>query len=175
MKRARVHAAGCCGIAALVCMGIAGTAGVRINTSPSMPRGVWWIAPASDVRRGDAVVVCAPPDAARLGRERGYLGVGGCSNGSEPLLKIVAAGAGDAVAVGAFGLAVNGEVLADTTPLPQDMAGRDLRAWPPGIYTVQTGTAWVTTPRANSWDSRYWGPVRLADVLGVARPVAVWP
>ena len=176
MSRVRVRVAvGCC-IAAVAAIGAAGALGLRINVTPSMPQGVWRLSDAAEVRRGDAVVVCAPPGAAsHLGRERGYIGPGACPGGTVPLLKIVAAVSGDAVAVGPFGLAVNGAVLADTVRLSHDAAGRALPALPPGIYAVQTGTAWVTTPAADSWDSRYWGPVQLADVLGVARPVAVWP
>lgn len=168
-------AVGCC-LFALAGVGAAGAAGVRINTTPSMPVGLWRVSPSGDLRRGDAVVVCAPDNVAtRLGLGRGYIGAGTCPGGTEPLLKVVAAVPGDAVAVGPHGLAVNGAVLADTVPLAHDRAGRALPAWPPGIYTVQPGTAWTTTPAPDSWDSRYWGPVRLADVLGVARPVAVWP
>ena len=167
-------AVGCC-ISVLVGIGAAWALGVRINTSPSMPRGVWWIAPASEVRRGDAVAVCAPSAAANLGRERGYLGAGGCGDGSAPLLKVAAAVAGDMVAVAANGLAVNGAVLADTAPVPHDAAGRELRVWPPGVYTVQSGSLWVTTPRANSWDSRYWGPVPAGAVRGEAWPLLVLP
>ena len=176
MSRARARVAVFCCIGTLTGIGAAWAAGVRINTSPSMPRGLWQVSRAAEAGRGDAVVVCAPPGpASRIGRERGYVGPGACPGGTEPLLKVVAAVAGDVVAVEPRGLAVNGAVLAATTPLAHDAAGRALPSWPPGIYAVQPGTAWVTTPAADSWDSRYWGPVRLADVLGMARPVAVWP
>ncbi len=176
MSRARARRAMFCCIGVLAGIGAAWASGVRINTTASMPRGLWHLSKGADAGRGDAVVVCAPPGgASHLGRERGYIGPGACHGGTVPLLKIVAAVSGDAVAVGPFGLAVNGAVLADTVRLSHDAAGRALPALPPGIYAVQTGTAWVTTPAADSWDSRYWGPVQLADVLGVARPVAVWP
>lgn len=176
MSRVRARVAVGCGIGVLGAIGAAWASGVRINTTPSMPRGLWQVSKAGEVARGDAVVVCAPPGpASQIGRERGYIGPGMCPSDTGPLLKIVAAVAGDAVAVGPHGLAVNGAVLADTAQLAHDKAGRPLPVWPPGIYTVQPGTAWLTTPAADSWDSRYWGPVRLADALGVARPVAVWP
>lgn len=176
MSQARARVAVCCCIGTLAGIGAAWASGLRINATPSMPRGLWQVSGATEVRRGDAMVVCSPDGGvARLGRQRGYVGAGTCPGGTEPLLKVVAAVAGDAVAVGPAGLAVNGELLADTVPLARDGAGRDLPAWPPGIYTVEPGTAWVTTSTADSWDSRYWGPVRLADVFGVARPVAVWP
>lgn len=163
------------GLGILACIGGAWACGVRINATPSMPRGLWLVSPTDGVRRGDAVAVCAPPPAARIGRERHYLGAGRCGDGSEPLLKVAVAVESDAVAVGPWGLAVNGRLLTDTAPRAHDAAGRALPVWPLGIYDVAPGTIWVTTPRTDSWDSRYWGPARLADVIGVARPLAVLP
>ncbi len=166
---------GCC-VAAVAGIAGAWASGVRINLTPSMPLGLWQVSGAADVRRGAAAVVCTPRgDATRVGRERGYIGPGACPNGTEPLLKVVAAVAGDTVAVTPDGLAVNGEALPGTGRRTHDTAGRELRAWPAGIYTVQPGTAWVVTPAPDSWDSRYWGPVQAGDVLGTARPMAVLP
>lgn len=168
-------AVGCC-IGALAGIGAAWASGIRINTTPSMPRGLWQVSRTAVVGRGDAVVVCTPPGlASDIGRARGYIGPGACPGGTGPLLKIVVAVAGDAVAVWPRGLAVNGAQIPATARLVRDKAGRELPALPVGTYAVSPGAAWVTTPAADSWDSRYWGPVRLADVLGVAHPVAVWP
>ncbi len=64
--------------------------------------------PKSGVQRGTFVAVCAPLDAAELGRRRGYLAAGPCSADTELLLKVVAAVAGDVVAVSVNGVVVNG-------------------------------------------------------------------
>lgn len=50
-------------------------AGLRINTSSSMPRG-FYRAVAGKLRRGAVVAACLPVDVARFGMERHYLGPG---------------------------------------------------------------------------------------------------
>lgn len=72
--------------------------------------------PANGVERGMFVAVCAPADAAKVGRHRGYLSTGPCSDDTELLLKAVAAVAGDEVTVSRRGLAVNGRLLPHSRP-----------------------------------------------------------
>jgi len=67
--------------------------------------------------------------------ERGYIPAGACPGGHEPLVKPVAAVAGDRVTVTALGIAVNGEPIAQSAPLDEDSAGRPLRPVPAGAYT----------------------------------------
>ena len=127
------------------------------------------------LRRGEIVVVCLPNTApVRMAEERGYIPSGHCPGGSEPLLKPVAATAGDVVVVSTAGLTVNGRAVQDTAPLVQDSAGRPLRPVPAGAYPVAPGEVWLLSghdPR--SFDSRYFGSVPGANVLGVAWPVWV--
>ena len=181
MSRSRTRARlaiGCC-LAVLAGIGGAWAGGVRINATSSMPRGLWFVAGGGspEVRRGDVLVPCIPDRAAaRLGRGRGYLGTGPCPDGSEPLIKPAAAVAGDRVLVSPDGVAVNGAVLPHSAQLAADSAGRPLPRWPTGEYAVRPGEVWaVATHAPNSWDSRYWGPVPLSSVFGVARPLAVVP
>lgn len=181
MSRSRARArltVGCC-LGVLAGIGGAWAGGVRINATPSMPRGLWLLAGGArpEVRRSDVLVLCIPdPAVVRLGRERGYLGNGPCPDGSEPLVKPAAAVAGDRVLVSPDGVAVNGAVLPHSAQLAADSAGRPLPRWPAGVYAVRPGEVWaVATQAPNSWDSRYWGPVPLSSVFGVARPLAVLP
>ena len=70
---------------------------LRFNFTSSMAVGIYRLVPLpkNGVRRGMLVAACAPPDAAELGRRRRYLASGPCASGTEPLLKVVAAAAGD--------------------------------------------------------------------------------
>lgn len=177
MSRARARLTiGCC-LGVLVGIGGAWAGGVRINATPSMPRGLWLVAGdgGAEVRRGDVLVLCVPdPAAVRLGRERGYIGAGPCPDGSEPLVKPAAAVPGDRVTLSPDGVVVNGAALPHSAQLAMDSAGRPLSGWPAGEYAVRPGEVWaVATHAPNSWDSRYWGPVPLSSVFGVARPLAV--
>jgi conjugative transfer signal peptidase TraF len=154
----------------------AGATGYRINTTPSVPVGVWRIGPVGDLTRGAVVVIC-PPDSGtfRLARSRGYLPRGGCPGSYQPLFKPVAALPGDSVTVTAAGLAINGAPIADSRALSRDGAGRAMPAIAAGRYPVASGTLWLVSPgRSSSFDSRYFGPLSTARLQGIARPVWVW-
>jgi conjugative transfer signal peptidase TraF len=150
-------------------------AGLRINATASMPRGLWRVWPPEPVERGEIVTVC-PPDCAaiREAARRGYIATGFCPGGYEPLVKPVAAVAGDVVTVTLQGIAVNGRPLTNTAQLARDEAGRTLHPVVARAYRVAPGTVWLLSghdPR--SFDSRYFGPVPVANVTGVARPLWV--
>ena len=167
--------AGTAAVAALLCLGL-----VRINTSASLPRGLYleiprgWLgrAPA----RGDLVLVCAPAAAAELARRRGYLGDGPCgagaAGGAAALGKVVLAVAGDEVRFGDAGLAVNGRAVAASRALPRDTRGRPLAHYPYGTWRIAPGELWLLAPyHPRSYDSRYFGPVAAAAVRGWLMPV----
>jgi conjugative transfer signal peptidase TraF len=142
-----------------------------------MPRGLW-LAAATDgaIRRGEIVTVC-PPDtiAVREAAFRGYLPAGWCPDGLEPLLKTAAAVAGDEVTVTSSGVVVNGVPVEDTAPLDRDEAARPLRSFPAGVYPVPSGQLWVLSRhQPRGFDSRYFGPVPVPNVRGVARPLWVF-
>jgi conjugative transfer signal peptidase TraF len=155
---------------------LAGAAGLRVNASASMPWGLWRVAATeAPFERGEIVSVCPPDGAAiREAARRGYLPAGPCPGGYEPLVKPVAAIAGDLVKITAAGVAVNGEPMADTAQLGEDSAGRPLQPIPAGTYRVPAGAVWLLSghdPR--SFDSRYFGAVPAANIQGIARPVWV--
>jgi conjugative transfer signal peptidase TraF len=146
---------------------LAGTAGLRVNATASMPQGIWQVeAPEARIGRGEIVKVCLPQSPALdEAAERGYIPGGACPGGHEPLMKPVAAVAGDRVTVTALGIAVNGEPIAQSAPLDEDSAGRPLRPVPAGAYSVRTGEVWLLSghdPR--SFDSRYFRAVPVANI-----------
>jgi conjugative transfer signal peptidase TraF len=89
------------------------------------------------------------------------------------LLKVVAAVAGDVVAVSVNGVVVNGHPLPRSRPLSLDGAGRRLSRWPEGRYRLGLGQLWLYADNARSWDSRYWGPAALVHVKARAVPLLV--
>ena len=67
--------------------------GLRINPTPSLPKGVYRITPEHspvDLAKGDLVSFCLHGEFADLAKERGYLQAGSCDNGLRPLLKRLA-------------------------------------------------------------------------------------
>jgi conjugative transfer signal peptidase TraF len=156
-----------------------GPAGVRLNLSPSMPVGIYLARPmttlpASAVRRGALVAVCLPSAVGQWGRARGYLMRGSCADGVAPVGKPVFAVEGDTVVVGPAGLALGRTVAPNSRPLARDAAGRPLSHVPDGRLPVAHGEIWlVSTHTSRSWDSRYYGPVPVARVVAVLRPLLV--
>jgi len=181
MARSRIqHSLLLCatGAAALVALRAAEREGLRMNLTPSMPVGLWQlVATHSLLKRGDIVIVCLPDGSvARQAVERGYIASGSCPGGTEPLVKPVAAASGDLVTVSATGVSVNADPIANTAPLLRDDAGRELRPLPPELYRVSFNEVWLLSGYdRRSFDSRYFGAVPVANVLGVARPLWVLP
>lgn len=151
--------------------------GFRVNTSASMPVGLWRVAPLSSAepRRGEIVTVCLPDTiGTREAASRGYLSAGSCPGGFEPLVKWIAAVPGDVVTVVRAGISVNGEPVAGTAQLDQDSAGRVLQGVPAGVYQVPAGRVWLLSGHdRHSWDSRYFGAVPVESMQTTARPVWV--
>lgn len=150
---------------------------LRINFTASMPIGIYSLSalPAGEVQRGMVVVACAPVGAAAVGRARDYLGAGPCPDGTEPLLKSVAAIAGDELDVTAAGVLVNGCRLPQSAPIARDRSGRRFQPWRPGRYRLPSGEVWLYADNSRSWDSRYWGPVPQAVVMAQAFPILILP
>jgi conjugative transfer signal peptidase TraF len=153
---------------------IAWGADLRINLSDSMAPGLYRITPLTrPLKHGDMIAVCPPYSAAVFGRERGYVGLGHCPGGVEPLLKFVEAVGGDRLTFSARGVAVNGSPLLKSKCLGHDEAGRELHRWNTKHYIVPPKMLWLYAPSSRSWDSRYWGPVSEDSVEGLAVPILV--
>jgi conjugative transfer signal peptidase TraF len=148
-----------------------GLLGVRINMTDSLPKGLYLITREA---KAPLVEFCPEGVFSALSRVRGYRPAGACPDGGAPLLKPVIAQAGDTVELSGEGISVNGRLLPNTAPQRVDTAGRAVAAWPSGIYSVSPGTLWVTsTYHANSFDSRYFGPISAGQVRHHLRPLWV--
>ena len=149
--------------------------GLRITlTDSSAPSGIYRLI-AAPAGRGALVAACLPPAIARAGLTRGYLRQGDCPAGAEPVSKVIGALPGDVVELGLERIAINGVSLANSQTAARDRAGRPLPHEPSGIRRVAPGQVWLFGFNdARSWDARYFGPVPLANVRGVLRPVVTW-
>lgn len=179
MKTRRLRILRLCVFAGVVVFIVQAIAAIDIhfNFTPSMPLGIYRLTPLpkSGVERGGLVAVCVPPTAAKLGRRRGYLAAGRCPTATEALLKVVGAVAGDSIVVSADGVAVNGCLLPHSRALSRDAAGRRLSPWPHVHLQLRRGELWLYAANDRSWDSRYWGPTPVEDVLARAVQLLVIP
>jgi conjugative transfer signal peptidase TraF len=150
--------------------------GFRINESPSLPVGVWRLSPLRDEVRRDDVVSFCPPDTwvFREAHQRGYLGSGLCVGGYEPLLKPIAAVEGDRVTRTEQGIRLNGRLIANSKSLSRDLEGRTLPSAGANDVIVAKSEVWVISSyNPLSFDSRYFGPVPISKIEGLARPLFV--
>jgi len=132
------------------------------NASASVPVGLY-VRASGTIKRGDFALVRTPDAAAMLAAERGYLPVG------VPLVKHIAAVAGDDVCVLNLAVSVNGKTVAHQ--LSADRAGRSLPRWN-GCRRLNQGEYLLLADAPDSFDSRYFGPVPSANIIG--RLVPLW-
>jgi conjugative transfer signal peptidase TraF len=143
-------------------------------TDSSAPAGIYQLVAAAP-ERGDLVLACLPAAIARQGLRRGYLQKGDCGSGAEPVAKVIGALPGDTVELEPDRVAVNGSPFANSRTAAVDSHGRPLGHVPSGAYRAAAGEVWLFGfNNRRSWDARYFGPVPLANVRGVLRPVVTW-
>jgi conjugative transfer signal peptidase TraF len=148
---------------------LCGFFGLRFNTSPSLPVGLYIATADSDA---NLVEFCPVEPFATLAIVRGYRDPGACHDGAAPLLKPIIARSGDVVELSARGMFVNGVPIPNTAPLSKDTKGRPLAAWPFGRYVVAPKTVWVASSyHPRSFDSRYFGPVSTAAIRERLKPL----
>jgi conjugative transfer signal peptidase TraF len=143
-------------------------------TDSAAAAGIYRVIDSPPVR-GVLVAACLPIAAARTGLTHGYLGAGDCPAGAEPVAKMIGAMPGDVVEVEPGWVAVNGMKFTNSRTATRDSGGRQLAHVPSGAREVGEGEVWLFGfNNRRSWDARYFGPVPLANVRGVLRPLVTW-
>ena len=133
------------------------------NASASAPLGLYLIEPDAPLEVGDMVAAQGPDGARQLAATRGYLPSG------VPLVKRIAAMAGHRICALRARIIVDGRTLAHRRK--RDAAGRAMPWWN-GCRRLQPGQLLLVNRAAASFDSRYFGPVEQAAILGKA--VLLW-
>lgn len=144
------------------------------NTDSAAPAGIYRVV-GHRVARGDLVAACLPIAVAQQGLQRGYLRVGGCAGDAEPVDKIVGALPGDIVETEPGWVGVNGVRFAHSVTASHDSASRPLSHVEWGKHVVAANEVWLFGFNdRRSWDSRYFGPIPIANVRGKLEPVLTW-
>jgi conjugative transfer signal peptidase TraF len=149
--------------------------GLRINTSKSVDLGLYWVINKGP-HKGDFVSFCPVDDAlTRMAYERGYIKFGNCPGHYQRLLKIVVGETGDKICIQERGVTVNGALLPNSAVLSQDGFGQSLRPFSTNPFVLNTGELLVMTQHnPMSFDSRYFGPIRLNQISAVVKPIWTW-
>lgn len=132
------------------------------NATASTPTGLYALQPVRTLHIGDLVAVRPPERIARFLAEGGYL------PRNVPLLKQVAGLAGQMVCRAGDTVTIDSHVVA--TARERDSHGRDLPLWS-GCRSLGAGEIFLLNPHPDSLDSRYFGPLPVASVIGRATPL----
>lgn len=133
------------------------------NASASVPIGLYRVEPVDGINVADIAVVMPPEPLAGFLAERGYL-----PNGV-PLLKRVLALGGQTVCRRGTAILVRGVTIGHARE--RDSRGRPLFVWQ-GCGVITDGDVFLMNwDAADSFDSRYFGPLPLTSIIGRAVPV----
>ncbi len=133
------------------------------NATASVPTGLYAIRGKASLHVGERVAIEPPPELRSLLAERLYLPTG------VPLIKRIAAVRGQRVCRFGHGVTIDGDFAG--VARARDRLGRPLPVWA-GCRTLRVGELFVMNPAApDSFDGRYFGPLRLDTVIGRATPV----
>jgi conjugative transfer signal peptidase TraF len=101
-------------------------------------------------------------------RARGYLRFGLCEGLVAPLIKTVVATAGQAIQISDVAR-VDGRPLPHSRVSGVDGQGREMTPYDGGV--VPPGTVFLHSEFPGSFDSRYFGPLSMNGILGLAQEV----
>lgn len=157
------------GLAATGSLGLGGLVSsptrVIYNPTASAPLGFYAVDATRTFHRGDLVVSRLPAAAAALADRRLYVPA------SVPVVKTLAATAGDRVCRTGLKLTVDDHVVA--VARFRDSAGRPLPAWS-GCRTLGASQVLMLGGHPASFDGRYFGPTSARLIVGHARPLWTW-
>ena len=148
-----------CVLCGLLVIAVVSTPWLRLNLSPSQPYGLYRLtAIRAPLTRGTLVVLPVPA------RVRPWHAAW------VPLLKPVAAVAGDLVCVDDEGLWVAGVPYGRVY---REAGGKALPRME-GCHLLQVGEVFLASPQPRSLDGRYFGPTPLTALTAQAIPVWTW-
>ena len=134
------------------------------NATASAPIGFYLVRRAQTLFRGELVLAKLPTVTARLAARRGYLPLG------LPVVKRIAGLSGDEICARDNIVWRNGHVL--VSRLAADSRRRPLPQWQGCRRLGREEVFLLMAHKRHSFDSRYFGPVRKAAIIG--RLVPLW-
>lgn len=135
------------------------------NASDSAPRGWYRVSHADHLRVGDYVVARLPEDVAAMANQRGYL------PRSVPVLKRIAAINGQQVCVDDATVYIDGKSVARALKVDANL--RALPVWRQCRALADGELFLLNSDSPASFDSRYFGPIDVSFVYGLAIPLAL--
>lgn len=163
------------GLCLAIGIGLAHEAGLRVNTTRSIPLGLYRM--SSDPIVKGAYVLWCPPERSEfdLAKERGYIGAGFCPGGYGYMMKKVLATHRDVVSVTDDGVTINETLMPASQPSEVDSMGRPLPRFRVLHHVLSSSEVFMmsdTNPR--SFDARYFGPIPRDIIQSRIDPLLTW-
>lgn len=175
MKKSFVFFSWCCFILLMVAL-LFSLMGFRINTSDSIPKGLYRLSKTSNFKNKFALFCPSNTIVFKQGLARGYIDHGLCPHGFGYLMKKVVAVKGDVVSSTKEGFTVNGQRLRFSKPKTEDGLKRPLIFWQVLNYQLKEDEVLtMTTQSPWSFDGRYYGLVSTGQLKGMLKPILTWP
>jgi conjugative transfer signal peptidase TraF len=144
--------------------------GLHLNYTASVPVGLY-----REASKGEAQYagICLPVGVTNEALHAGLDTIPGeCPGGVAPILKpVVEASEAHPIALSDLGFQVDGILIANTAPKPYSRTGKPLTHYPFGAYTK--GLWAISKFSADSFDSRYFGPLPDGAIRFYVKPVLV--
>lgn len=169
------HPIGIAGLCLAVGLVLAHGAGLRLNTTSSIPLGLYQM--SNDPIQNGVYVLWCPPERPEfdLAKERGYIGAGFCPGGYGNMMKKVLATHNDIVSVTDEGVLINGTLLPASQPLEADPMGRPLPRFRVTDHVLASSEyLLMSDTNSRSFDARYFGPVHRPHIQSTIHPVWTW-
>lgn len=163
------------GTAVIVVLLFLYTAGVKINTTKSIPVGFYW-ASNQPVAKGAYVMFCPPNNEVfDEAKKRGYIDSGFCAGGYGYMMKRILAAKNDVVSITDKGVLVNNKLLPLSASVIADRAGRALPYYRIDHKTLNADEVLMMSDvSGTSFDSRYFGPIHKSQIKTVIIPLMTW-
>lgn len=163
------------GVCFAVGLALAHEAGLRLNTTRSIPLGLYRMSSGPIVK--GAYVLWCPPERLEfdMAKERGYIAAGFCPGGYGNMLKKVLATHRDVVSVTDDGVTINGTLMPASQPFEADSLGRPLPRFRVTDYVLAPSELLLMSDtNSRSFDARYFGAVHRMHIQSLIHPVWTW-
>ncbi len=141
-----------------------------INTSNSLPQGLYLNLPVFELKKNDLVLICLNEEMAKFAKERNYIKKGDCPLNTAPLGKKITGIFNDKVIFKKDFILVNNIKIKNSKPLLKDSLGRNLPKIL-GEILIKKGEYLLLNEVNDSFDSRYFGTISTSNIKGKLLPV----
>ena len=141
-----------------------------INTSNSLPQGLYLNLPVFELKKNDLVLICLNEEMAKFAKERNYIKKGDCPLNTAPLGKKITGIFNDKVIFKKDFILVNNIKIKNSKPLLKDSSGRNLPKIL-GEILIKKGEYLLLNEVNDSFDSRYFGTISTSNIKGKLIPV----